>query len=136
MKEGHIRFIIIREDFNEYGIENDLFLRLKPIVSDMFTKGNENTVRLTFEIVSRVIMPVSSNEVKYDQTKKLQFKPLREVINIYETDTAIILVGYQLKEVLPTNERNNEGVPILSVSGDTLVNVVEKPPRSTTDSLS
>jgi hypothetical protein len=114
--EEHIGFTIIREDFNEYEIENGLHLRLKPVVSDMVRKVDKNSFVLISDLISKIIMLFKkdpSNELRYDVTKELQFRPLKETISIYETEKTIVLVVYQLERVFPTNEKNNEGTPNL-----------------------
>lgn len=130
--EEHVRFTTLKEDFDEYTIENSLHLRLKPVVSDLIRKGDENKFALIFELVSRTTIPVKrdfSNVTRYHIEKELQFKPLKEVVNIYETDKIIILVFYQLEKVFMTNEKNNDGSPRLRMEGSTLVNIVQKPTR-------
>lgn len=134
--EEHIRFATIKEDFSEYEIEHGLHLRLKPIVSDMIRKGgDERAFVLVFELISRTVIPDErgfSYEPSYDVKKGLQFKPLMEAVNIYETDKRIILAIYQLEKVFPTNEKDSEGAPVLQLKGDMLVNVIEKPTRPIT----
>lgn len=130
--EEHISFTTVKEDFNEYEIEDRLHLRLKPVVSDMIRKGKESSFVLIFDLVSRTMMSIgknSSREIIYDETKELQFRLLKEAINIYETDKLIILVAFRLEKAFPTNDRTNEGAPILRTEGSTLVNIIEKPTR-------
>jgi hypothetical protein len=129
MNGGHINFTIIREEFNEYELENGLHLRVKPIVTDIVTKGKDTGFAIVFDIFSKVISPLDdiANQRKYDETKSLSFRSIKEVVNIYETKAAIILVIYRLDKLLPTTELNREGIPILRIEGNTLVNVVKRP---------
>jgi hypothetical protein len=129
MGEGHIDFIIIREEFNEYELEDGLRLKVKPIVTDIVSKGSNAGFALVFDLYSKVISSLDDalpQKDRYDGTNP-QFKTLKEVVNIYEIKTAIILVVYHLKELFATAERDAEGHPIFRIDGDALVNVVERP---------
>lgn len=132
MNNGHIEFTIIKEEFNEYDLESGLFLRVKPIVVDLVTKGSQSGFAVIFDLFSKLVRSTydSSGDAKYDETKQLQFRPRKEVVNIYETQSAIILVAYQLSTIFTSNQRDNEGLPILRLEGETLFNVVDKPTRS------
>lgn len=129
MIADHIDFTIIREDFNEYGLENGIHLKVKPIVTDIVTKGKNGGFAVVFDIFSKVISSLDeiSTQSRYDETKNIQFRPLKEVVNIYETRTAIILVVYQLDKLFPTAEQNKDSIPKFRIEGNTLVNVIKTP---------
>jgi hypothetical protein len=148
MKERNVRFITIREEFNEYEIENGLFyLRIKPVLTEITEEIREEKSGFNFNFtpVVRVIKLVerntsdsklsSSEEVaKENNQRELQFKPLKEIINLYETgDGQIILVAYILEKVFSKNGLDKEGIPIMGFMEYTLVNVVPKPDTSKID---
>jgi hypothetical protein len=138
MTERHISFTTIREVFNEYEVEKGLlYLRIKPVLSDIISEVNEGRSRLRFKFmyVSRVIKSSEENVLdfrftssqdtaKKNKEKELEFRPVKEIINIYQTeDEDIILVAYVL---------DNEGNPILGFTERNFVDVVPKPDRSRT----
>jgi hypothetical protein len=139
MTENHIKFSTIREDFNEYKIENSLILRVKPILMDIIqqTKDNETGFNVVFEKVSKVIRPVEKDPIKIfkeGESHELQFVPVNEVINLYETNTMIILVGYHVDKIFSTIKNDAPNTPPdIFASDNTLFNVVEKPVRSKID---
>jgi hypothetical protein len=62
-----------------------------------------------------------------DEVRDAQFKPKKEIINIYETDKAIILVTLKIENIKLTNKKDKEEAPILRYTALTNVNVIEKP---------
>jgi hypothetical protein len=139
-KEGHVDFTTIREGFYEYELEDGLHLRVKPTVIDVITKivSNENAgsgsgirsgLTLIFEVFSKVISSLDdlSRQYTYEENKSIRFRSLQTVVNLYETQSAIILFDYQLQRLFATKQRDNEGLPVFRQEGNTEVRVVQKP---------
>jgi hypothetical protein len=129
MNTKHIDFSTIREDFSIYEIENGLVLRTKQIVTDIVvetTEDNKKMTRLGTRDVSFVVVTdvnkidttnfeVSSpdNVTEKDQISELKFTRLKEVVNIYETDNALLFLTSKVQKIFLTNKKDNVGVPIL-----------------------
>ena len=107
----HIEFSTIREELNLYQVETGQILKFKIILTDVFKESNNNDnkpsslgVQDFSVVISDVEMDTSKLEyatkeqvTESDQIKELKFKPIKEVINIYETQKAItlFLLAYQ-----------------------------------------
>jgi hypothetical protein len=129
MTEVHINFSTIREDFNEYQIENRVLLKVKPILTDIIpeTKDDETGFKTVFEKISKVIGTLEKDPSQVPaekETHELLFVPIKEVINLYETDKMIILVAYKVERVFYT-ARENE--PRIWAQDNTMFNFVQKP---------
>jgi hypothetical protein len=133
MTEEHIKFSTIREDFNEYQIENRLLLKVKPVLTDIIPeiKNDETGFKTIFEKISKVIgtpekdpLHVLEENEKYE----LQFIPIKEVVNLYETDKMIILVLYKVEKVFYAPKQDKH---VISATDNTFFNFVQKPTGST-----
>lgn len=61
-----------------------------------------------------------------DVVKELNFKVLKEVINVYETNKSIIIVSPQLQKLFLTNKKDNKNNPILRYIMKSGVNILSK----------
>jgi hypothetical protein len=144
MTERHLSFTAVREVFNEYQVENGfLYLRIKPVLTDIISEITESKrgLRFRFKYVSEVIRLSDRNIFELGLTssaglseKQLEFIPVKEIINIYETeDEDIVLVVYVLDKLFTKNQLDNEGNPILGFTERNFVDVVPRPDRTRTD---
>ena len=151
MNEEHLEFDVIREDFNLYKIENGQLLKAKHVVTDITIKSslhNKQMVNLTLKDISHIITNVkidttgfqisSSDKVtEKDQLHELKFRAIKEVVNIYETDKALLFLASKIQKIFLTNKIDNTGAPILryeTSTGFSLLNkdtlVIRQPPPS------
>jgi hypothetical protein len=61
-----------------------------------------------------------------DEIRNLEFTPVKEVINIYETKKNLILLTSRVERVGLTNKKDKDGLPILRFGVLTGVNLVDK----------
>lgn len=112
------------------------------------TQDSKQRVNLTFKDISLVITNVkidttgfqisSSDKVtEKDQLHELKFRPIKEVVNIYETAKALLFLSSKIQKVFLTNKIDNRGAPILryeTLTGFGLLNkdtlVIRQPPPS------
>jgi hypothetical protein len=125
MGKEHIKYTTIREDFNEYEIENGQILKFKLMLSDVVseTKDGKNTSMMGLKDVSVVITDISidtsnlelaqTEVTENDEREELRFKTIVQVVNIYETRNTIILIAPIVAKVLSTNKKDRDGNPIL-----------------------
>lgn len=126
MTKEHITYKTIREDFNEYEVENGQILKFKLMLSDIITetKDGKNRSMMGLKDVSVVITDVKIDTSKMDtataeevtekdESGELKFKTNVQVVNIYETQNTIILIAPIVKTVLSTNKKDNDRNPIL-----------------------
>ena len=138
MTNKHIDFTTIREDMSVYEVENGQILKAKQIIVDI-VEGEDKKGKfgnLGFQPVSHVASPSDMDteglelaEVKQvteqDEVAELKFTVKKQVINIYETDNAIILVNPKVEKIYSTNKKDKSGM-ILRFRTGIEVNVVPK----------
>lgn len=79
----------------------------------------------------------SGERTNSDEQIELKFRPVKQLINIYETEYEdIVLVAYVLDKILTKNELDNEGNPIIGFAERNFVDIVPKPDRSRIESCS
>ncbi len=136
----HVDVQSVREDFCVYEVENGQILKVKNTVGDIKnekTKDGQSFGNIGFKDMSLVITPkpIDTNEYEYmprekvkeeHQTKELKFKPIREIINIYETIDSIILVSTKVEKIFLTNKKDETGAPILRYKTASGINVIQK----------
>jgi hypothetical protein len=141
-KKDHIQFITIREDFNEYEVENGQTLRFKPSIVDLSIEskvGSNKGSQLGIKDISHVItndeidtssMELSSAEAvtEKDQVRELKFVPNKQIINIYETQKHLILVAPFISKIFLTNKKDKTNSPILRYTYEMNINVIDKEP--------
>ena len=141
-KKDHIQFITIREDFNEYEVENGQTLRFKPPIVDLSIEskvGSNKGSQLGIKDISHVItndeidtssMELSSAEAvtEKDQVRELKFVPNKQIINIYETQKHLILVAPFISKIFLTNKKDKTNSPILRYTYEMNINVIDKEP--------
>jgi hypothetical protein len=139
MTQKHLDFATVKEEFNVYKVENGQILRAKQIVTDIIetTEGNKRIANLALRDVSVVITDVKINTDNFeisspdkvtekDQITELKFKPIREVINIYETPDALLFLANKVQRVFLTNKKDQTGAPILRYETLTGFNFLNK----------
>jgi len=140
MKEERVEFGVIRSDFNIYEVENGQTLKVKVDLLDVInTTENENQSKgkVQTQIYSHVITPSSmdasglelaiGNLTDKDNVKELNFKKIKDVINIYETKKAFILTGLNVVKIFLTNKKNQNNEPILRFTSNSGIDLIQKP---------
>lgn len=140
MTREHIKFSTIREDFNEYEIENGQILKVKIMLVDVLVETREDRKKdstLGFRDFSNVItegeidtsnLEFASTEqiTEKNQVKELKFKAIKEVVNIYETSKFLILVSPNITNVFLTNKKDQSNSPILRYTYGLGINTIDK----------
>lgn len=136
----HPNFTTVREDFNIYEIENGQVLRTKQIITDIVVEKREDNKKmadLAMKPVSYVVTNVEIDTSNFelsapdkvtekDQIKELGFRPVKEVVNIYETESALLFLTLKVQKVFLTNKKDNTGAPILRYETLTGFNTLAK----------
>jgi hypothetical protein len=140
MNKEHIDFITIREDFNVYEIENGQILKVKQILTDVVVEtieDNKKISNLGLKEFSTLItnIEIDTSKLEYatpdqiteaDEVKELQFRSIRELVNIYETNKSLILLVPKLQKVFLTNKKDHANAPILRYKIITSFNLIDK----------
>ncbi len=140
MREERIDYNTIRDDFSSYEVENGQILKVKLSTVDVmytFDGDSEKKGSVATNSYSYVITPsdVERYEVEYeigpaseqDQIRELNFKPIREIINIYETEKFFIFSGIKVEKIFLTNKTDVTNNPILRYQSINAIDIIEKP---------
>lgn len=140
MKDERIEFLSVRSDYNVYEIENGQTLKIKLETVDIInTSENEQTptAKIQTKLISHVISPKDIDTsglerstgivTEKDHVKELNFKTIKEVVNIYETKKAFIFTALNLEEVFLTNKKNAQDEPILRFTSNNGIDFIQKP---------
>lgn len=136
----HIDFQVIREDYSVYECENGQILKVKHIITDMMNEidsQDKKTGKIGFNQSSVVITPIPIDTSDYEylppskvgvehEVRELQFKIIKEIINIYETENMIVLVAPVMEKIIITNKKDDQNNPILRYSLKNTVSTLEK----------
>jgi hypothetical protein len=136
----HTKFTTLREDFNEYHVENGQILKMKIILVDITVQTGENGQKrsnLALKYFSHIItdIHIDTTNLEYaseeqvtekDEIKELWFQSIKEVVNIYETQKNLILISPILRRVMLTNKKDKEGAPILRIGYEAAINAIDK----------
>jgi len=136
----------IREELDEYLLEDGNTLRFKDVLISLETTGGTKKdesgkvlveVSAQFHTVSGIIntgnVDVSHLEESEAGTvgddgrvSKIGFKSKRIILNLYETDEQLIIVRTELREVWTTKFKDKEGRPIYRFSHRTALESIAK----------
>jgi hypothetical protein len=140
----YIPFETIREDYNEYQLENGIILRIKQMLASvlMHTEPEpygKKSFSADFRDVSVILTPegldtsrlesVYPDEVtERDETEEMRFTTIREIINIYETKNSLFIIAPHITKIALTNKKDKKtNLPIIRYASDTMVSTVSKP---------
>ena len=140
MIKQHVPFTNIKEHFSEYEAENGQTLKFKLVLTDIVVETREDGEKgsfLEFKDVGVVITDVkidtsgfeyaNTNDVTdKDHVKELKFRAVDEVVNIYETQKALIFVLTFITNVYLTNKKDKSGNPILRYKYDKRISAIDK----------
>jgi hypothetical protein len=59
--------------------------------------------------------------------RELKFRPIKELVNIYETEKALLFLASKVQKVFLTNKKDNTGAPILRFETLTGFTLLDKP---------
>ena len=139
----------IKEEFDEYELENGLTLRLKQVLvtfgmtDDIQTdeKGGKFVKTVAnFQLVAGVIptKEVDTSDLKpigdkgippSERGEKLGFTPKMTYTNIYETDEAVLFVNTELANVYSTPYKDKIGNPMYHVEANAILTAQPKPTK-------
>ena len=139
--EKHVNFITIREDFSEFEAENGQILKIKKVITDLIEQPVENSLFQTKVQMQDVIHVITTKKIDTDGMvtadltsltdkdiiENLSFKPKKIVLNIYETETFILLVDVQVTSIGATNKLDVTGNPYLRFRTNFGINIILKP---------
>jgi hypothetical protein len=136
----YIDYTILRQDFSEYQAEEGLVLRMMTLVTDMRLETDENNNKNAYigtKDITKVLLtkPFDTSQMELghpehvteeDEIRNLEFTPVKEVINIYETKKDLIILTTRVERVGLTNKKDKDGLPILRFGVLTGVNLLDK----------
>ena len=139
--EKHVNFITIREDFSEFEAENGQILKIKKVITDLIEQPVENNLFQAKVQMQDVIHVITTKKIDTDDMvtadltsltdkdiiENLSFKPKKIVLNIYETETFILLVDVQVTSIGATNKLDVTGNPYLRFRTNFGMNIILKP---------
>lgn len=128
----------IREEFDEYILEDGNTLRIKDILvsfglggelktdesgkikTKTFVQFNQVTAVIpTADVDTSHLEPIGHNKISdEDRVKEIKFTPKRISLNLYETDEFLIVVRSRLNHVWITHYKDKNEVPIYSLNSD------------------
>lgn len=140
MEIEQIEFNTIREDFSEYEAENGQILRVKQVITSITNHDEDGKKRSSaeFKLISLTIAPTTINTsnlklvedpnqiTEKDVVKEIQFTTLKEVVNIYETKNALILVIPHMQKIFLTDKKDKNNAPHLRFTLASDINIIQK----------
>lgn len=136
----------IREEFDEYILEDGNTLRIKDILAS-FGLGEEIKTNESDKIKTKTfvqfeqttaVIPTADVDTSHleqlghnkisdkDKVKEMKFTPKRVSLNLYETDEFLIVVRSRLNHVWTTPYKDNNNVPIYCLNSDTTMDAKPK----------
>jgi hypothetical protein len=126
MNKEHIPFIPLKEDFNEYRVENGQLLKVKTVLTDVAVETLEpgkKTSRLGVKDFSIIItdVDIDVSKMEYatpeqisdvDVVGELRFTTVKESVNIYEIQKLLILIATRVDKIFMTNKKSYYSVYI------------------------
>ncbi len=139
----------IKEEFDEYELEDGNILRVKHVLITFgFTedvkkdeKGNKLVKTLANSQLVTGVIPtkeIDTSNLKLNPSgvvnpseyvKKVNFKPQKTHLNIYETDEAIIFIRNNLVKVWATPYKDKNDFPMYHVEAQAQLTAQSKPPK-------
>lgn len=138
----------IREEFNEYELEDGNILRIKDVLigfgfgDKVEKKASGQTSIKAFVSIQQVIGIIPTGDVdtsglellpnriitEKDRKDKMKFTEKQASINLYETDEHLIIVRGRLNQVWTTPFKDRNDIPIYSLNSQS---AVDAPPKNT-----
>lgn len=136
----------VREEFNEYVLDDGNILRIKDIVMGFGFTGDirkDDTGKiLTKSLVQlqqiNAVIPIGSPNTSglefigshvltiEDRKEKIDFKPKNESISIYETNEQFLFVRTRLNDVWQTNYKDKNDIPLYHFNCDISLDIKPK----------
>jgi DNA polymerase III alpha subunit (gram-positive type) len=140
MNKEHIPFIPLKEDFNEYRVENGQLLKVKTVLTDVAVETLEpgkKTSRLGVKDFSIIItdVDIDVSKMEYatpeqisdvDVVGELRFTTVKESVNIYEIQKLLILIATRVDKIFMTNKKDLTNNPIIRYTSHTGLSSVDK----------
>jgi hypothetical protein len=140
LKQTHLDYQVIWEDWNLYRLENNIILKIKIPVSNVIedteaSKPGEK-YKLDLDILQKVHSDVDLHEPSADTTikpediqKQIGFEPLEERPQIYyiPKNKHILLLKPMIYKVFTTTKYDKNGYPIFWVESNMLLNDIKVP---------
>jgi len=133
----------VREEFNEYVLDDGNILRIKDIIVGFGFAGEpkkDDAGKMLIKSMIQVqqvnaVIPTGNPDTSVlefignrvltakDRKEKLGFKPKNESISIYETNEHFLFVRSRLNEVWRTNYKDKNNIPIYHFNSDSALDV-------------
>lgn len=137
MAKKIVDYVTIREDFSVYECENGQILRMKTSITNIYNDTDSKQSGVNFKDISNVTTttPIDTSEfeestseqvTEENEIKKLEFKPIKEIINIYETEKSLIILYPVIEKIFLTNKKDKDGNPFLRYHSKNSLNVIDK----------
>lgn len=137
MTNKPVDYATIREDFSVYECENGQIFRIKTTITNIVKDEETKKSAIDFKDISSVTTPIQIDTSEYEEStaeqvtseheiKELNFKSIKEVINIYETEKSLIVLYPVVEKIFLTNKKDKQGAPILRYHSKNSINVIDK----------
>jgi len=136
---------VIREEFNEYVLEDGNTLRVKQVIISFVLTDDEKQddkggklvkIISNFHLVSGIVMggefTPQKQEIKEDTitdediVKEVKFEEKKDFLNIYETDEFLLFVRTVLISVHLAKQKDSIGQPRYRVSAKAILEPIQK----------
>ncbi|MCA9813256.1 MAG: hypothetical protein KC483_10425 [Nitrosarchaeum sp.] len=142
----YIDFTTVKEDFNTYKTENGLYLRVKQILTTIrYDPNNKNEKgEYQYEFGTQTVSHVEKHELidtdsleidepnkvtAEDEIDMLNFEPIKESINIYESDKFFIFLILEVSQIKSTNKKDRTETPIIRFESKVTMKIENKKPK-------
>lgn len=137
MTKKSINYSTLREDYSAFECENGQILRIKTTIMNIIFDEDTKKTGIEFKDISNVFTPTTIDTSDYEEStseqvtqeherERLVFTPIKQVINIYETDRSLIIIYPVIERIFLTNKKDKKGDPILRYHSKNSVNVIDK----------
>jgi len=128
----------IREEFDDYLLEDGNTLRIKDVVVGFGFSGKFEKTKDGKEVLKAIVkvhqivglIPTGKVDVstltlldrpltETDRLEKVNFEPIKTSLNFYETDDFLIIVRNRLNEVWRTPFKDQDNIPVLGINSST-----------------
>lgn len=136
----HVDFLTVREDWNEYTLDDGRYVKLKASPNSLFQTGEIVNKKMPFtaQLTTNVYVDPSPDDVgqpsenqiikNEDIINELHFTTKKEVINIYDVPNKIImLVMTKARKIRKTSKFNSAGNRIYDIDADTAISLIPYP---------
>jgi hypothetical protein len=126
----------VKQDLNYYRAENGQILKMKMMLTDIKVDDTKSSlIGLKYFSVTITENDIDTSRLEYstpeqitdkDIVSELGFSTLKETVNIYETQKALLFVTPRVLKVFLTNKKDVANSPLLRFTHRTSLNIRDK----------